>query len=92
MRKPVRLALAIFVLIASFTVIHYTYRHFFDAWTDILLAIFNWGTLGHRLSPATVVKAVVYSVIVGLAGAALTISALDTVYTVEAITARKTKS
>ena len=79
MRRLARLALAVIVMVASFMVVQYTYSDFFDSWTDILLALIDWSTFGYRLTPLTVVKALLYSIIEGLAVTALTVSALDIV-------------
>ncbi len=47
MRKPVRLAIAVAVLVASFIAIQHVSEDFAANWIDIVLALMRWDIFGY---------------------------------------------
>jgi hypothetical protein len=74
--KALKILLALATAVASyFTAVLCAYP-FFDSWLDIILAIASWETFGYRLTLATVVNAIVFGAVEGLAVTGLTVSEL----------------
>jgi hypothetical protein len=74
--KALKILLALATAVVSYFTVALCAYPFFDSWLDIILALASWGTFGYRLTLATVVRAVAYSVAVGIAVTALTVSEL----------------
>ena len=74
--KAVKILLALATAVASYFIVVLCAHPFFDSWTDIVLAIASWETFGYRLTLATVVNAIMFGAVEGLAVTALTVSEL----------------
>jgi hypothetical protein len=81
LNKALKILLALAIAVASYFTVALCAYPFYDSWTDIALALANWSAFGYLLTPITLAKAVLYSVVVGVAVTALVVSATYIVHT-----------